>query len=103
MFILTEQLSRHIVDTKLSFIVPYPQTNAVLCGYPQSNLEQQLILQRMHAQYMAELMNANAHQQPVPSVSNNNGITTAQPRIFYDASTHTYDLVQSDDVEMKSV
>lgn len=67
----------------------------------QGNLEQQLILQQMHAQYMVDLMNANAHPQPVPSVLN--GITTAQPRIFYDASTHTYDLIQSNDVEMKSV
>lgn len=36
LFLLTEQLSRHIVDTKLSFLIPHPQMNfgIVVPGYP---------------------------------------------------------------------
>lgn len=66
------------------------------------NVEQQLILERMHAKYLADMINANANQQLINQSLSNNGLTTAQPRIFHDASTHTYDLMQSNDVEMKS-
>lgn len=67
------------------------------------NVEQQLILERMHAKYLVDKMNANANQQLVNRSLSNSGLSTAQQRIFHDASTHTYDLMQSIDVEMKSV
>lgn len=48
LFMLTEQLSRHIVDTKLSFIVPYPnpQTNIANHGYSEYSQRQQNIQQQ---------------------------------------------------------
>lgn len=71
---------------------------------PLGSVEQQLILERMHAKFVMDMMNANANQQLInQTLSNNNGVTATQPRIFHDASTHTYDLMQTNDIEMKSV
>lgn len=64
------------------------------------NVEQQLNLERMHAQYVMDMMKGNANQQIVNQTLQNNGLPTVRQ---CDESTHTYDLVQSNDVEMKTV
>lgn len=71
----------------------------------QDNVEQQVVLERMHAQFVMDIMNANnANQQLInQSQSLINGVTNGQPYTFHDASTHTYDLMQSNDVDMESV
>ncbi|KAG4071089.1 hypothetical protein HA402_013403 [Bradysia odoriphaga] len=124
--LLTEQLSRHIVDTKISFIIPHPQmyfgpeipeyspplqTQSNLQFPPDQmlnqmagNVEQQIMLERMRGQYFVDMMLASANyaNQHVASHSPwKSGIT--QPRLFVDASTHTLDLTQPDDVEMKTI
>lgn len=67
------------------------------------NVEQQLRLERMQAQHFMDMMNANANQQIINQSSMNSGLTSPQLPTVQDASTHTYDLLSSGDVYMKSV
>ncbi|KAJ6632827.1 hypothetical protein Bhyg_15818 [Pseudolycoriella hygida] len=116
LYVLTEQLSRHIVDTKLSFLIPYPivsdGTNGLsqpniqcqpnpTCNSMSGNVEQQLRLNRMHAQYEMDLMNSLANQQ---SLASNASTFFPMPHTFLDASRRNGDLTpQCIDVEMQTV
>lgn len=69
------------------------------------NVEQQIILERMRNQYFMDMLNVNANyvSQQIASQPACDTCGITQPRIFHDASTHTYDLLRSEDVEMKTI
>lgn len=66
------------------------------------NVEQQLLLRRMQAQYVMDVMNANANQHIASPCYVTISMPPDQSRLFYDRSTHTSDLI-SEDIDMKSV
>lgn len=67
-----------------------------------TNLEQQIVLEKMRDQYFMDMMHANyANQQTACQSPSDNGMT--YPRLFHDASTNTFDLLLQSDVEMKPI
>lgn len=67
------------------------------------NVEQQLILERMQARYIMDKMNENANRQVPNHTLSIDGVISAPSRVYRDASTNTYDLLSSEDVDMKTV